>query len=145
MKLYIDIGSKMGYALVGNSGKVTSGTVNFYASEGQGKGMRYLKFWTWLHTMPEVTDVKYEVVLAHRGVYAAHVYGAFEGILQMWCEAGKRSYEGIGVGTIKKAATGYGKATKEQMIAAAEAAGYSPGDDNEADALAIMINFGGRK
>jgi Holliday junction resolvasome RuvABC endonuclease subunit len=42
------------------------------------------------------------------------------------------------VGTIKRHATGKGNASKEAMIAAACARGYSPADDNEADAIAIL-------
>jgi Holliday junction resolvasome RuvABC endonuclease subunit len=143
MKLYIDIGTKMGYALTCAGEYKRSGTMNFYNQPGDGKGMRYLRFQRWLKTMPLVKEVKYEVVLSHKGVYAAHVYGAFEGILQAWCEESGRTYEGIAVGTIKKAATGRGNASKEMMIAAARKAGYSPVDDNEADALCIMIHFGG--
>ncbi len=45
----------------------------------------------------------------------------------------------IGVGTIKKKATGYGHASKEQVINAVEKYNFYPLDDNEADAIAIML------
>jgi Holliday junction resolvasome RuvABC endonuclease subunit len=42
------------------------------------------------------------------------------------------------VGTIKKHATGKGNAGKQAVIAAMQAKGYHPKDDNEADALALL-------
>lgn len=45
---------------------------------------------------------------------------------------------GVGVGTIKKRATGNGRASKEEVIERAIAMGIHPVDDNEADAIAIM-------
>jgi Holliday junction resolvasome RuvABC endonuclease subunit len=43
------------------------------------------------------------------------------------------------VGTIKKHATGKGNAPKQAMIHAACKRGFSPADDNEADAIAILL------
>ena len=48
-------------------------------------------------------------------------------------------YEGVPVGTIKRVATGKGNANTDAMIAAAQARGFSPADDNEADAIAILF------
>jgi hypothetical protein len=47
-------------------------------------------------------------------------------------------YSGVGVGTIKKSATGRGNAGKPEMIAAMRRLGHLPDDDNEADALALL-------
>jgi hypothetical protein len=46
---------------------------------------------------------------------------------------------GLPVGAIKKNATGKGNATKAEMIAYAKLQGFTPVDDNEADALAILF------
>jgi Holliday junction resolvasome RuvABC endonuclease subunit len=43
------------------------------------------------------------------------------------------------VGTIKRYATGHGNAPKQAMIDAARKRGFSPADDNEADAIAILL------
>ena len=43
------------------------------------------------------------------------------------------------VGTIKRFATGKGNADKAAVIDAMRARGFAPRDDNEADALAILI------
>ena len=43
------------------------------------------------------------------------------------------------VGTIKRFATGKGNADKAAMIAAVRGRGFEPADDNEADAIAILL------
>lgn len=58
--------------------------------------------------------------------------------LTAWCEQHNIPYQGVPVGTIKKNATGKGNAGKQEMIAAAIKRGHAPGDDNEADALALL-------
>ena len=60
------------------------------------------------------------------------------GHLTAWCEHHNIPYQGVPVGTIKKHATGKGNAGKDEMIAAIRARGHTPGDDNEADALALL-------
>jgi len=48
-------------------------------------------------------------------------------------------YQGVPVGTIKKISTGKGNANKAAMMVAARERGFSPADDNEADAIAILL------
>ena len=69
---------------------------------------------------------------------AAHVYGGLMASLTSWAELRGVPYEGVPVGTIKQHATGKGNAPKQAMINAARARGFSPADDNEADAIAIL-------
>jgi Holliday junction resolvasome RuvABC endonuclease subunit len=45
----------------------------------------------------------------------------------------------VPVGTIKKHATGKGNAPKQAMIDAGRARGFDPADDNEADAIALLM------
>ena len=59
--------------------------------------------------------------------------------LTSWAELRGIPYEGVPVGTIKRHATGKGNANKQAMIDAACARGFSPADDNEADAIAILL------
>ena len=59
--------------------------------------------------------------------------------LTSWAETAGVAYQGVPVGTIKRHATGKGNANKEAMMAAARARGFSPADDNEADAIAILL------
>ena len=57
----------------------------------------------------------------------------------MWCEQHEVPYQGVPVGTIKRHVTGKGNADKAAVIAAIRARGFNPADDNEADALAILL------
>ena len=74
----------------------------------------------------------------HASTDAAHAYGGFLGQLSAWCEQRQIPYQGVPVGTIKKHATGKGNANKDAMLAAVRGWGYTPVDDNEADALALL-------
>jgi Holliday junction resolvasome RuvABC endonuclease subunit len=146
--LTLDLGTKTGWA-VGAFGRQTeSGTREFRTTRFDGGGVRLLHFRSWLFDLYKAYTfraVYYEEVRRHAGVDAAHAYGGFMGTLCAWCEdtADPRKpvaipYQGIPVGTIKRAATGKGNANKEAMIAAMVARGYAPADDNEADALALL-------
>jgi Holliday junction resolvasome RuvABC endonuclease subunit len=48
-------------------------------------------------------------------------------------------YQGVSVGAIKRHATGKGNADKQAVIAAIKSRGFTPADDNEADAIAILL------
>ena len=104
--------------------------------------MRYLRFKRWLTEIKQSADgidaVYFEEVRRHAGVDAAHAYGGFMAQLTAWCEHHGIPYQGVPVGTIKKHATGKGNAGKDEMIASVTQRGHIPGDDNEADALAIL-------
>ncbi|MBF0213038.1 MAG: hypothetical protein HQM00_05660 [Magnetococcales bacterium] len=140
--LALDLGTKTGWAVGSkNSGVTASGTQNFTPRRFDGGGMRFLRFRRWLDEINESVDVgeiSFEEVRRHQGVDAAHAYGGFLAHLTAWAEERKIPYQGVPVGTIKSHATGKGNAGKSQMIAAMVAKGHHPGDDNEADALAIL-------
>jgi Holliday junction resolvasome RuvABC endonuclease subunit len=78
-------------------------------------------------------------VRRHLGTDAAHVHGGLLAILTAWAEQNRIPYSGAPVGTIKRFATGRGNAGKADVIAAMRARGFQPADDNEADALAILL------
>ncbi len=82
--------------------------------------MRYLRFKRWLtelkRSVDEIDAVYFEEVRRHVGTNASHIYGGFLATLTAWCEHHQILYEGIPVGTIKKATTGKGNASKEEMI-----------------------------
>ena len=118
---------------------ITSGTMSFKPQRWEGGGMRYLRFVEWLQEIHRsgFDAVFYEEVRMHNSTDAAHVYGGFMGHLTSWCEAHKIPYDGVPVGTIKKHITGRGNANKRLVMIAVEHLGYSPKDDNEADAIAL--------
>ena len=140
--LALDLGTTTGWALRGFDGLITSGTVSFKPGRYDGGGMRYLRFTNWLTELDRLSGpietIYFEEVRRHRGTDAAHVYGGLMATLETWAELRGVPYQGVPVGTIKRHATGRGNAPKEAMIAAAQARGYSPADDNEADAIAIL-------
>ena len=87
--------------------------------------------------LPNFTN--FEEVRRHIGTDSAHVYGGLLAVLTAWCEEHLVAYQGVPVGTIKRFATGKGNADKAAVIDAMRARGFAPRDDNEADALAILL------
>ena len=141
--LSLDLGTRTGWALLGRDGSITSGSESFKPRRFEGGGMRYLRFKRWLTEVKQSADgldaVYFEEVRRHAGVDAAHAYGGFMAQLTAWCEHHGIPYQGVPVGTIKKHATGKGNAGKQEMVAAMQALGFRPADDNEADALALLM------
>ena len=105
--------------------------------------MRFLRFRGWLAEVAAlsggVARVVFEEVRAHAGTDAAHIYGGFLAHLSAWCEERSIAYQGVPVATIKAFVTGKGNANKAKMVAAIQARGFAPADDNEADAIALLL------
>ena len=60
--------------------------------------------------------------------------------LTAWAEHRGVAYQGVPVGTIKQfTPPARAMPTRRPMIAAVRARGFNPADDNEADALAILL------
>ena len=141
--LALDLGTTTGWALHGADGLITSGTASFRNGRFDGGGMRYLRFTNWLTEIDRLSGpigaIYFEEVRRHVGTDAAHVFGGLLATLTAWAETRGVPYQGVPVGTIKRHATGKGNANKDAMIAAARARGFSPADDNEADAIAILL------
>lgn len=138
----LDLGTSTGWALSNQNGKPLSGTAHFKPRRFEGGGMRYLRFENWLNETLKITGkidaVYFEEVRRHLGVDAAHAYGGFLSQLTSWCEQNEIPYQGVPVGTIKKHITGKGNANKQTVIDAVRSKGFSPEDDNEADAIALL-------
>lgn len=81
-----------------------------------------------------VEMVFFEKVMAHKGVAAAHAYGGFLSAMHEICAQYDVPVEGIHVGTIKKFATGSGRASKTAMVDAAIRAGINVDTEDQADA-----------
>jgi Holliday junction resolvasome RuvABC endonuclease subunit len=105
--------------------------------------MRYLRFRGWLDIVARdaagLSAVYFEEVRRHAGTDAAHIYGGFLASLTAWCEQNHIPYEGVPVGTIKRHVSGKGNADKAAVIGAVRSRGFNPADDNEADAIAILL------
>ena len=141
--LALDLGTTTGWALRPADGRVVSGTVSFRPGRFDGGGMRYLRFANWLTELERlsgpITAIWYEEVRRHAGTDAAHVFGGLMATLTAWAERRGVPYEGVPVGTWKRNLCGKGNATKEAVIEAVKARGFAPADDNEADALALLL------
>ena len=135
---FFDLGTTCGYA-VGKPRNITSGDWDLKPTRFESWGMRLIKFRRRLESLHDIYQLKaigYEEVHRHMGTDAAHCYGAYLGVLQVFCLEKDIPFEGVPVGTIKKFWTGKGSANKSDMIAAAHTRGFEPASDNEADALA---------
>lgn len=138
--LALDLGTSTGFAIL-KDGTIISGTKKLRQSKSA-SGLRFLDFRLWLIEVIKahgINEIYYERVYRHCGTEAGHVYGGFMYCLATVCEEFGIRCTGIPVTTIKKHATGNGKATKEDMIKAARNGGFNPLDDNEADSLAILM------
>lgn len=141
--LALDLATITGWALRSTDGRINSGTVSFRPSRYDGGGIRYVRFRAWLESMAQdaagIGVVHFEEVRRHLSTDAAHVHGGLLATLTSWCEQNGIAYQGVPVGTIKRFITGKGNADKAAVIAAVRARGFNPTDDNEADALAILL------
>jgi Holliday junction resolvasome RuvABC endonuclease subunit len=142
--LALDLGTTTGWAIGGSVQRsIVSGSQSFKPGRFEGGGMRYLKMRKWLSDIYELqrfTLVTFEEVRRHLGVDAAHAYGGFLSTLTAWCEEHKIPYHGVPVQSIKQAVGLKGNAKKELVIAAVKKLGHAPKDDNEADAIALLIH-----
>ena len=105
--------------------------------------MRYLRFRGWLDELARlggpIDRIAFDEIRRHVSTDSSHVYGSLLATLTAWAEQNTIPYEGVPVGTIKRFATGRGNADKAAMVAAMTARGFHPADDNEADALALLL------
>ncbi len=141
--LALDLGTVTGWALNGPFAIQTSGTISFRPTRFEGGGMRFLRFKRWLtemkNTVGVIDEVYFEEVRRHAGTNAAHMYGGFLAHVTAWCEHHDIPYRGVPVGTIKRHVTSKGNASKQAVIEAVKAKGFAPVDDNEADAIALLL------
>jgi Holliday junction resolvasome RuvABC endonuclease subunit len=140
--LALDLGTTTGYAIRTCDNRIVSGAASFRPSRYDGGGMRYLRFRSWLEQIAAdigIEAIYFEEVRRHIGTDAAHLYGGFLATLTAWCEMKAIAYQGAPVGRIKRHIAGKGNADKNAVIAAVRARGFNPADDNEADAIAILL------
>ncbi len=141
--LALDLGTTTGWAMKLPDGSIVSGTMSFRPGRYEGGGMRYLRFRSWLDELARssvgLSAVYFEEVRRHAGTDAAHIYGGFLAHLTSWCEQKGLPYQGVPVGAIKRHVTGKGNANKDAVISAVTDRGFAPSDDNEADAIAILL------
>jgi Holliday junction resolvasome RuvABC endonuclease subunit len=142
--LALDLGTKMGWCMRIGTQPLWSGYKDFKNGKFDGAGIRFVKFTRWLDVLLGMAEgridyVCFEAVRNHLGVDAAHAYGGFFAHLTAWCELHGIPYEGTSVQSIKIAVTGKGNSPKEIVMAEVARFGHLTADDNEADAIALMV------
>lgn len=133
--LSLDLATKTGWCTEAQSGVQT-----FDVKRGESPGMRFLRCRAWLNEIyslvPGLSVICYEQA-HHRGGAATQCgVGLVTVVLEF---AAKNDLETMPIhsATLKKWATGNGRAGKPDMIKAAIRMGYKPIDDNEADACLL--------
>ena len=142
--LALDLGTRLGWAFRNSDGCIHHNVENLDRPKGAGRGVKYFNFANWLDGPGAVNMfdlVVYEDVRRHMGTDAAHMWGGYEAILTATCVREHIPLAWLGVGEIKKHATGKGNAPKNDVIAAMVARGFKPEDDNDADALALLFAY----
>lgn len=141
--LALDLGTSCGYAIHSPIlGAPVYGTFDLKSRRFEGGGMRYLRFVEKLrevHAANPLGQIVYEEVRRHMSTDAAHVYGGLMGVLTAFCEDQKIPYMSYPVSHIKKFITGKGNAKKPVVMEALENRGFPVKNDDEADALALLL------
>lgn len=133
--LALDLATKTGWCTDSLSGVQT-----FDVKRGESPGMRFLRCRAWLAEMyaliPDLKIFCYEQA-HHRGGAATQCgVGLVTVVLEFAAKSGIELMP-VHSATLKKWATGNGRAGKPDMIKAAVRRGYNPIDDNEADACLL--------
>ena len=140
--LAIDPGMHTGWAVASARGievAYESGTFELKKKNSfEGAGMPLLRFRHWLDRRLPLDELVFEFARFQRGGIAAQVYGNITGVLMEWCELHSIPYSTVQTGALKKWATGWGDASKEDMVAKActyFGETFAPEQHNEVDAL----------
>lgn len=140
--LALDLATSTGWATSTPELGVESGTQRFDVKRGESPGMRFLRFRRWLADMldtvhPEV--VVYELP-HHRGGYATQVLVGLSTRVEELCAERDIEHESVRTSPLKKHITGAGRASKEDMMAAAKRLfpKQSVDTDDQADALCVL-------
>lgn len=143
--LGLDTGTKTGWCIYDSEKKqvLESGVQDFTKKRGESNGLMFLRFRKWLQYLLDAQDINlvgYE--RAHfRGGSATEIGVGLQTRVQEECAGHDPVIETAPVhtGTLKKWACGHGKASKDQMIMAAEGllSEWHPLLDDEADAILI--------
>jgi len=139
----IDPATKCGYAVLDAAGaEICGGTWQLERRAGDGAGMLYVRFQKLFRELVRSMDDYNDLIVcyeqqANRFAGSAHVGLGIISHIQRICEEEDVPYTGVAFSTVKKHATGSGKANKGAMVEAAKARWEAIVDDNHADALWI--------
>lgn len=144
--LALDLATRCGYALR-TARCIVSGTADFAERRNETRGGRLWRFQQWVadfHAAQPLSLIAYEKVQGHMRGAAQTCFAQFEGVLLAWAAKREVPVRSVNPKTLKRVITGTGNADKAQMMEAVRGHGYTPADDNEGDALAVLIYATGR-
>ncbi|GMV83917.1 MAG: hypothetical protein AMXMBFR7_51010 [Planctomycetota bacterium] len=141
--LALDLGHRTGWVLF-RDGTLRPGEWDLSHYSKTEPGRRFQDFFHRLMAIHEefrLTDIYFEEVHGHFGnVTPAHVYAGYKTLLQFFCAENGIECVGVPVQTIKRHATGSGRASKAEVITAMRKE-FNPipiESDNVADAFALL-------
>lgn len=140
--LALDLAIQTGWAALSFHGGVESGVQTFDLKRGDSPGMRFFCFRVWVEEMLDRVSpsvVIYELA-HHRGGAATEIAVGFQTRVQEIAASRGIDYVGVHTASLKKFATGSGRAGKPEMIVAARKRWPRQNieDDNQADALCLL-------
>lgn len=145
--LSLDLGASLGWAMARNGVIVGSGIEHL--GRHKNPGDRYIAFHNFLSDFRGVDEVIYEHVAVHpqnsTGNTAAHAYGGYLAVTQMFCAGLRIPLHKIHLMTIKAHFAGHGRAEKEDICQRCHDLGWAGGkegtrqDHDEADACAMIF------
>ncbi len=141
--LALDMATRTGWA--SNVFGRRSGVIEFALKRGESPGMRFLRCRVWLNEMWKLFEGQLELIVYeqahHRGGAATACCVGLVTEVQAFAAEHNIELMPVHTATLKKWATGNGRANKADMIQEAEARGWNPQDDNEADAQ-LLLEYG---
>ena len=142
--LALDLGTTTGWALRGPTARSPAARCRFRPSRYDGGGMRYLRFRSWLDQLaderrPDRRDPLRRSATAHRDRRGAHLWRSARHAHRVGRAARRSPTKARRSARSNVTSPARATPTKTAVIAAVRARGFSPADDNEADALAILL------
>jgi len=138
--LALDCGTHTGWAF-GDGSRIESGVQVFDLKRGESPGMRYIRFNAWLQEIFDLLEpdlVAFEMA-HHRGGAATELMAGMTTRILEACADRGINHTSVHSATLKKFATGSGRADKEAMKKrASKIAGRLIISDDEADALCLL-------
>lgn len=139
-----DFASLTGWAVGGGDmPRIDYGVWDLRPKTGESPGMRYVRLVAHLAELyksyPDLVLICYEEA-HHRGAAATQYAHGYIAHVQAWCAAHGIEHTSVHSGTLKKWATGSGRASKDDMIAKGREHFNLPDDvtDDEVDALWVL-------
>lgn len=142
--LALDPSRSTGWALFQN-GVTTIGTQRFKRDKTERPGMDFIRFGGWLEEMNKLCVRPVDLIVFEephlRGKNATYLLVGFMTKIKEFAAKYHADIDSEHTGTLKKWATGMGNATKDDMVDEAKRRGFSPQNDDEADAVLLLEYF----